>query len=68
MMRSTGSGPADGDEVPGPDGKPVLLEVKASPIEYEGSRRSWRSVATSPNAPASKEQLRQAQKLEAVAN
>jgi PAS domain S-box-containing protein len=48
------------------DGKPVLLEVKASPIEYEG-RMSIVAVGRDVTERlALEEQLRQAQKLEAV--
>ncbi len=48
------------------DGKPVLLEVKASPIEYEG-RPSIVAVGRDVTERLQlEEQLRQAQKLEAV--
>jgi PAS domain S-box-containing protein len=48
------------------DGKPVLLEVKASPIEYEG-RMSIVAVGRDVTERLQlEEQLRQAQKLEAV--
>jgi PAS domain S-box-containing protein len=48
------------------DGKPVLLEVKASPIEYEG-RASIVAVGRDVTERMQlEEQLRQAQKLEAV--
>jgi PAS domain S-box-containing protein len=67
MMRDTGKrAPLTVMKFLRADGKPVLLEVKASPIEYEG-RKSIVAVGRDVTERLElEEQLRQAQKLEAV--
>ena len=67
MMRSTGKrAPLTVMKFQRPDGTPVLLEVKASPIEYEGKPSIVAIGRDVTERARLEEQLRQAQKLEAV--
>jgi PAS domain S-box-containing protein len=67
MMRSTGKGaPLTVMKFLRADGTPVLLEVKASPIEYEGKPSTVAIGRDITERARLEEQLRQSQKLEAV--